>query len=399
MPRGGWSDFAGSKMENTVKNRKQPRKSGLELLRIVAVVLIVAHHLVCHSGYPLFDEPLSVRRLFYQMCFMPFGKVGITLFLLISLWFLVDREQTVKGACRRIWLLERELLFWGFVGLAVQYFDAPESVTADSWLDALFPISRDVWWYATSYAILLLLLPFLLDGLRGIGKSNHGKCCIAMIGLWGIMNLVPGAYLDMYINVIGFVYVAVLLTYYKWYVKPISTRCAVWMVVIGTAVIVGWNVLISVIWKVCHADPGQITIYINPAQKEWSLPILSVSFGLFTIFSRMTFSSRFINRCAKSAFAVYLITEQHYIRDEMLWHRIVLGNFYHSRYSLLIALAAVIVIVVVTTMLDFVRQFLFWCTIDRHKGRLFERVWHHARNVYELFVSKCTNFVVPVDGE
>lgn len=113
----------------------------------------------------------------------------------------------------------------------------------------------------------------------------------------------------------------------------------------------------------------------------------------------MTFSSRFINRCAKSAFAVYLITEQHYIRDEMLWHRIVLGNFYHSRYSLLIALAAVIVIVVVTTMLDFVRQFLFWCTIDRHKGRLFERVWHHARNVYELFVSKCTNFVVPVDGE
>ena len=170
-----------------------------------------------------------------------------------------------------------------------------------------------------------------------------------MIGLWGIMNLVPGAYLDMYINVIGFVYVAVLLTYYKWYVKPISTRCAVWMVVIGTAVIVGWNVLISVIWKVCHADPGQITIYINPVQKEWSLPILSVSFGLFTIFSRMTFSSRFINRCAKSAFAVYLITEQHYIRDEMLWHRIVLGNFYHSRYSLLIALAAVIVIVVVTT--------------------------------------------------
>ena len=46
MPRGGWSDFAGSKMENTVKNRKQPRKSGLELLRIVAVVLIVAHHVL-----------------------------------------------------------------------------------------------------------------------------------------------------------------------------------------------------------------------------------------------------------------------------------------------------------------------------------------------------------------
>lgn len=119
-------------MMNVTKSVNQPRKSGFELLRIVAVVLIVAHHLVCHSGYPLFDEPLSVRRLFYQMCFMPFGKIGIALFLLISLWFLVDRKQTIKESCRKVWLLERELLFWGFVGLAVQYLDNPESVNEDA---------------------------------------------------------------------------------------------------------------------------------------------------------------------------------------------------------------------------------------------------------------------------
>lgn len=53
-------------MMNVTKSVNQPRKSGFELLRIVAVVLIVAHHLVCHSGYPLFAEPLSVRRLFYR---------------------------------------------------------------------------------------------------------------------------------------------------------------------------------------------------------------------------------------------------------------------------------------------------------------------------------------------
>lgn len=40
-------------MMNVTKSVNQPRKSGFELLRIVAVVLIVAHHLVCHSGYPL----------------------------------------------------------------------------------------------------------------------------------------------------------------------------------------------------------------------------------------------------------------------------------------------------------------------------------------------------------
>lgn len=368
-------------MMNVTKSVNQPRKSGFELLRIVAVVLIVAHHLVCHSGYLLFAEPLSVRRLFYQMCFMPFGKIGIALFLLISLWFLVDRKQTIKESCRKVWLLERELLFWGFVGLAVQYLDNPESVNEDAWLDAFFPISRDVWWYATSYAILLLLLPFLLAGLRGMGKTNHGRCCIAMLGLWGILNFIPGSYLDMSINVTGFIYVAVLLTYYKWYLKPISTRCAVWLMLIGMTIILGWNLLISVIWEVSHADSSRITIYINPIQKEWSLPILAVSFGMFIVFSRMTFSSRFINRCARSAFAVYLITEQHYFRDEMLWHWVALSNFYRSRYSLLIALISVVVVVIIATVLDFMRQFLFWCTVDRQKGRLFEYIWCRARNI------------------
>ena len=124
-----------------------------------------------------------------------------------------------------------------------------------------------------------------------------------------------------------------------------------------------------------------ITIYINPIQKEWSLPILAVSFGMFIVFSRMTFSSRFINRCARSAFAVYLITEQHYFRDEMLWHWVALSNFYRSRYSLLIALISVVVVVIIATVLDFMRQFLFWCTVDRQKGRLFEYIWCRARNI------------------
>lgn len=44
----------------------------------------------------------------------------------------------MKKSCRRIWLLERELLFWSFVGLAMQYVDNPKSVDADVWLDAIF---------------------------------------------------------------------------------------------------------------------------------------------------------------------------------------------------------------------------------------------------------------------
>lgn len=380
----------GGLREEVTINKKAPRQSGIELLRIIAVTLITAHHLVVHSGYPLFNEPISARRLFFQMCLSSFGKIGITLFLLISLWFLVDREQTVKKSCRRIWLLERELLFWSFVGLAMQYVDNPKSVDADVWLDAIFPITRNEWWYATSYVILLLLLPFLLVGLRKMGRQIHKKFCIVLLGLWGILNLVPGASLDICINVIGFVYVTILFTYYKWYMAPISNKCAILLMVVGGLIIFGWNLLLSVVWRIWNMNPDRILNYINPVQKEWALPILAISFGVFVLFTRLHFSSRIVNRCAQSAFAVYLITEQHYFRDEILWRYITLGGIYRSRYAIGIALVVVIGIVAAAIMLDFVRQFLFWRTVDRHKGRLFEWVWDRAWRIVGEFK---TNYV------
>lgn len=56
----------GGLREEVTINKKAPRQSGIELLRIIAVTLITAHHLVVHSGYPLFNEPISVRRLFFS---------------------------------------------------------------------------------------------------------------------------------------------------------------------------------------------------------------------------------------------------------------------------------------------------------------------------------------------
>mgnify|MGYP006960793430 CR=1 FL=1 len=42
--------------------KKAPRQSGIELLRIVAVILIVAHHLVVHSSFSIMDEPFFLKE-------------------------------------------------------------------------------------------------------------------------------------------------------------------------------------------------------------------------------------------------------------------------------------------------------------------------------------------------
>ena len=46
-----------------VKKRFKNRESGIELLRIIAMLLIVLHHEVMHNALPVLDQELSVRKL------------------------------------------------------------------------------------------------------------------------------------------------------------------------------------------------------------------------------------------------------------------------------------------------------------------------------------------------
>lgn len=45
-----------------VKKRFKNRESGIELLRIIAMLLIVLHHEVMHNALPVLDQELSVKK-------------------------------------------------------------------------------------------------------------------------------------------------------------------------------------------------------------------------------------------------------------------------------------------------------------------------------------------------
>lgn len=49
--------------------------------------------------------------------------------------------------------------------------------------------------------------------------------------------------------------------------------------------------------------------------------MVTIGFGMFLLFDRVTFHSRVINRIAQSAFAVYLITD-YTASEKLLWVRL-----------------------------------------------------------------------------
>ena len=102
--------------------------SGIELLRIIAMFMILAHHFIVHNGYDVLKLPLGPERIFFQLVMAGGGKVGVVIFFSISAWFFLDREQTIKSNLKRVWIMERELLFWSLAFVAFYLmFDGPTS--------------------------------------------------------------------------------------------------------------------------------------------------------------------------------------------------------------------------------------------------------------------------------
>ena len=78
------------------------RNSNIELLRIIAMFMILAHHFIVHNGYDVLKLPLGPERIFFQLVMAGGGKVGVVIFFSISAWFFLDKEQTIKSNLKRV---------------------------------------------------------------------------------------------------------------------------------------------------------------------------------------------------------------------------------------------------------------------------------------------------------
>ena len=350
------------------------RNSSIELLRIIAMFMILAHHSIIHNGYDVLKLPLGPERIFFQLVMAGGGKVGVVIFFSISAWFFLDKEQTIKSNLKRVWIMERELLFWS-LALVVFYlvFDRAD-LGMKLMVKSVMPLSMGLWWYATAYAIFLALLPFLAKGLKALGREYHLVLAATVLVIWGLTSFVPltlgsAPYVASSLTgAFAFVYLFILTSAYKWHMKPFTTKQVWLMIGIGLGFFVLYTAASATLSLLGH----NMDIFIT---RDWKLPVIMVGFGVFLLFDRVTFHSRVINRIAQSAFAVYLITD-YAASEKLLWTRLFnLQDLYQQPFAILRILGILLAIYATCTLLDFIRQALFAATIDRRRGRWFELLW------------------------
>ena len=360
----------GAPAHSRIANREGQRNSSIELLRIIAMFMILMHHFVVHNGYDELNLPLGPERIFFQLVMAGGGKVGVVILFSISAWFFLDREQTIKSNLKRVWIMERELLFWSLALMMFYLVFDRADLGPKLMVRSLVPLSTGIWWYATAYAIFLMLLPFLSKGLKVLSREYHLALAATVLVIWGLTSFIPGM-IGINDGFFGFIYLFILISAYKWYMEPFTTR-QVWLM-IGTGL--GFFLLYtcaSITLSLLGYDMG---IYITG---DWKLPVIMVGFGMFLLFDRVTFHNRTINRIAQSAFAVYLITDYAASR-KLFWVKLFnLQDLYQQPFAILQILGILLTIYAICILIDFARQALFAFTIDRRHGHWFDLLWKRS---------------------
>ena len=155
------------------------RQSNIELLRIAAMALIISNHLVNHgilkvtsaSPYALWPQGSVLNR---AVCaaFSTGGRIGVAVFFMITGYFLAGKEEFSWRSMLR--LLGRVHFFAALDFLIFLFFRASIGYGASFPLRAMafksFVIPVTLWWFALTYAMLLLLVPFLNRGIRRLRR-------------------------------------------------------------------------------------------------------------------------------------------------------------------------------------------------------------------------------------
>ncbi|WP_274518198.1 acyltransferase family protein [Bifidobacterium magnum] len=352
----------------------------MELLRVVAMLMIIAHHHILHNPFNPLEQDPSLKQMAYVFL-ASLRKIGVVIFFGISAWFLcMDRNPSVRTSIKRAWKLEREGIFYGITLLCgYTIFDCfypgntQLEVSGAVIIKSLFPIITGVWWYITSYILFLLILPFLLTGLRKIGQKMHLALCSILFVVWGmIYGLFPKNLFGFPSNNIGeFIYLFILISYYRWYMNKISNKIACSMIAIGFSLII----LVDVSGGMLYSLTGDSIFKAlqNIYEIGAKLPVVLIGFGMVQLATTFEFHNSFINLLASTTLGVYMATE-YPLSVQLFAHMFNIGTIYNSRFAVIYSIAAIVITFIIASLLDLLRQFIFHLLGLDNKVKMLEKL-------------------------
>lgn len=358
------------------------RQANYELLRIIAMFMVVTLHYMNHTGMLLVQGSNGSAAKVCGTLIESFSIVAVNVYVLISGYFLAEAGFKLK----RIIVLICQILFYAVLiplimaGTGISLFSGENGIYGI--LPYIFPIQTEHYWFATSYVVMYLFSPVINAAVRGMSKRQLQVTLAGLLVLFGgIKSVIPVQFpTDRFGYDFGwFLCVYLAAAYIRLYGGQIfGTAKRAWAVYAGCGLIT--FVFAAGLWYVNKAA-GVFGYYMTvPFHYNYVICFIG-AVALFCAFGHITIKpgkvSELICRISPLTFGVYLFHEHIDIRSEWAgWIEDYIGPVSGVGSLLLHWLLSVILVYAAGIFIDALRLNIF-SYIGRHMGKTGFAAWIH----------------------
>lgn len=337
--------------KNSLVSQNQ-RESNLELLRIVCMLLIVAHHCVVHGG--AINMRYSFNKLFSYV-FLPAEKICFVAFIAMSTWFLVD-SKFKSARFLKIWL---QTFFYSVVVTIVAVCLGAE-LTVIEFFSTFLPITGNSHGYASAYLCFYLFLPFILYVTEKLTREQARY--LLVISFYAqvisqIIGYITNYYQALFSELSLFVFCFILsYNLKKWPVKLLSNRVFTGSIFAGI-----WLLFMQINYMELWGRNTRISNFlIAISGSESSLLMIIAGYALFFWAKETKIKKNtVINKISTCTLAVLLIHDHNFFRTYIWGFFAQTVTWYHSPYFILLLIITIGLIFFVCSIIEYIRKSLF----------------------------------------
>ncbi len=339
-----------------LKNLTRPdqlivRNSSLELLRIIGMLIIVAHHFSVHGGFNFPATSITLNRLWQQFIYMG-GSLGNNIFVMLSGYFLIKSHDVNY---RRLFELWFRIFFYSVIIYCLLMFSGLEALSLKTMLKVLMPVTRNQWWFASTYFVMYLIHPYINRLLLSFTREDYRKFLLSLGIYWCIIPTLAKA--DFGANqTINFIYLYSLAGYVRLHAEDFENRK---YILYGLACIC-INFLSVITFDIIGL---KYSLFAREAYHFLGMmrPFTIIAVLCFLVgFKNLNIPhNKIINLVASATFGVYLIHDNKFVRP-FLWHNVFRNaSFQDSPYLIPYSIAVILIVYISCTLIELLRSKIF----------------------------------------
>lgn len=313
--------------QNICADKSRMRDSGVELLKIIAIILIVISHVVLtltteyeyisYSDYLLDCTHATTNITILLLAVMRhFGALGNWIFFVASAWFLLD---SAKASGKKIMEMLLDIWVISVLILGMALLIRGE-VSGKLFVFSLFPTLFANNWYLTCYLLFYPIHPYLNRLISAMTQKEHLKMISVLTVLYIGFNFIESRFFFPNMLLL-WISVYLIVAYIKRYCMELysSTKVNGILLLCGVAGAVGVVVLTDLLGLKIAALSDQLLRWVS----NFNLFLILIAIAAFGLARNNHFKNKRVNHIAKCAMLIYIIHENILLRTyarPYLWH-------------------------------------------------------------------------------